>query len=190
MTKLLARLFLRLSGWSHDSEAPKRNKYVLVAAPHTSNWDYIFMVAVARSLDMPLHWIGKHTLFRWPMKGLLLRTGGVPVDRSAPKGFVEQMADAFGAKEHMVLAIPAEGTRSRRDYWKSGFLRIAKAAEVPVVLGFLDYGRRHAGFGPELWPSQNPSDDMEIAREFYADKVGKFPEKFSPVRLRSEESTS
>lgn len=186
MLKLIARVFLRLAGWTHDPAPPAHDKYVLVAAPHTSNWDYIFMVAVAKSLDMPLRWMGKHTLFGTPIGPILRKTGGVPVDRRAPQGLVHQMVETIEASEEMVLAIPAEGSRSIRDHWKSGFLHIAKEAGIPVVFGYIDYAQKHAGFGPHVHPKGDYKDAMDVAREFYKDKRGKFHEKFSPIRLRSE----
>ncbi len=190
MIKLLARCFLRLAGWKSEGVKPEFRHYVMVAAPHTSNWDFLFMLALATSLDIQPKWIGKHTMFHWPFGGLMRRLGGISVNRSAPGGMVKRVTTALATGEEVALVIPPEGTRSFRPYWKSGFYRIAKSANVPIVLTFLDYSRKVGGIGPSFLPSENVSADMEIIREFYADKIGRYPELFGTPFLKEEQTTT
>lgn len=186
MKKLLGHAFLKLLGWRSIGRRPDLPKYVLIAAPHTSNWDFAFMLAFAWIDDVKLSWLGKHTLFRAPFGWFFRRTGGIPVDRRSAQGLVGAVAQAFDRADELVVAIPPEGSRGRREYWKSGFYHLARTAQVPIVLGVLDYERRLGGFGPVVVPSGDVSADMDRVREYYADKRGKYPEHFGPVRLREE----
>ncbi|NVB39701.1 lysophospholipid acyltransferase family protein [Pseudenhygromyxa sp. WMMC2535] len=187
LKRFLGKGYLRLIGWRWEGERPEVPKYVLIAAPHTSNWDLFHMLAFAWVFDIPLSWMGKHTLFRGFGKRLFLALGGVPVDRRAPQGLVAQVAEEFSRRERMVLAVPPEGTRGYRDYWKSGFYYIALAAKVPILMGFLDFGNKRGGYGPLLWPTGDVKADMDQIRAFYGDKSGRYPELFGPVRLKVED---
>lgn len=184
----LARLLLASAGWRIEGEAPAVPRYVLIAAPHTSNWDLVLMLLCGMAYGVWPSWVGKDTLFRPPL-GLLLRAlGGIPVDRRSPQNMVEQLAALFRSRERLVLAVPPEGTRSSREKWRSGFYFIARGAGVPVCLGFLDYSRKRGGLGPLLHPSGNLRADMDVVRAFYADKKGRFPEKQGPIRLAAEDA--
>jgi 1-acyl-sn-glycerol-3-phosphate acyltransferase len=130
--------------------------------------------------------MGKDTLFRGPFGRILRRLGGIPVDRTHRGNLVRQMTELFEKSERLVLTVPAEGTRGYTPHWRSGFYHIARSANVPVVLGFLDYQRKRGGFGPELVLTGDMSQDMDEIRSFYSDKVGKYPESFGPVRLKEE----
>lgn len=178
----------RALGWRVEGSAPLLDKYVLIAAPHTSNWDLLFMLAAGAQLRVRTAWMGKHTLFRWPLGSLLRALGGIPVDRSRPNEAVMRTGAAIRRAERIVVAIPPEGTRKRTEYWKSGFYHIAQSAQVPIVLTYLDYGRKCAGFGPVLDSSLPVKVLMAEAREFYRTITPKHPDRFGPVRLRQEES--
>jgi 1-acyl-sn-glycerol-3-phosphate acyltransferase len=184
--KALGHAFLRVMGWRPEGAPPADQRYVLIAAPHTTNWDLPLTLAFSFVYDVPIRWMGKHTLFEGPAGALMKRLGGVPVVRSERKNMVDQMVELFEENDTLVLAVPTEGTRSRVEFWKSGFYHIAREADVPIVLGFLDYSRRRGGFGPPVRPSGDVPADMDRIRDFYTDKIGKFPEKFGPVRLRQE----
>jgi 1-acyl-sn-glycerol-3-phosphate acyltransferase len=186
--KRLARLVLAATGWEPEGERPAAAKYVLIAAPHTSNWDLLFLLALAAVFDVDVRWMGKHTLFRWPLGAVLRALGGIPIRRHRNENVVQAMARAFAECDALALVVPAEGTRGRAPYWKSGFYHIARAAGVPIVMGYLDYRRRRGGFGPALVPSGDVVADMERVRGFYADKVGRHPSGSGPVRLREEEA--
>lgn len=165
---------------------PASPRYVLIAAPHTSNWDFVFMLAMAWSLQVRLHWMGKASLFAPPLGGLFRALGGLPAHRDLRSNLVDQSVARFAERPDLVLAVPAEGTRGRGSNWRSGFYHIARLAEVPIVLGYLDYARRRGGLGPELRPSGDVRADMDRIRAFYADKVGRHPSKFTEPRLAEE----
>ena len=186
MIQLAARWFLKMTGWEVEGPRPLERRYVLIAAPHTSNWDLAYLLALSTVSDVKVSWMGKDGLFRPPLGWLMRRLGGIPVVRSQSRNMVSQMADAFGEVEELALVVPAEGTRSYVAHWKSGFYHIARGAKVPIVLGYLDYARRRGGFGPALHPTGNMRKDMDRIRDFYADKVGRYPDQFGEVRLKDE----
>ena len=186
ISRSLSALFLRIAGWEAEGSRPASQRFVLIAAPHTSNWDLAFLLALAQIYGIRVSWMGKHTLFRGPMGGLMRRLGGIPVRRDRSSDLVAQMASAIQQSEAIALTVPAEGTRGYTPHWKSGFYHIALAANVPIVLGYLDYARKRGGFGPELIPTGNISEDMDELRAFYADVSGKYPDKFGAIRLKEE----
>ncbi len=186
MTKALATLFLRATGWQAEGRRPAARKYVLIAAPHTTNWDLAYLLALAWLFEIKVSWMGKHTLFAGPFGWVMRGLGGIPIRRDRRGNVVQQMVDAFAASESLALVVPAEGTRRYVPHWKSGFYHIANRARVPIVLGFLDYRRKRGGFGPELIPTGDIRHDMDEIRAFYADKVGKYPDAFGDVRLKEE----
>jgi 1-acyl-sn-glycerol-3-phosphate acyltransferase len=184
--RALARSFLRITGWSLEGELPAAEGFVLIAAPHTTNWDLLYFLACAWAFGISPSWMGKHTLFRGPLGPMMRWLGGVPVYRARAGGLVTQMAQAFARDSELVLTVPPEGTRARAVCWKSGFYQIARAARVPIVLGYLDYERRRGGLGPILVPGDDLRADMDTIRAFYADKRGKYPDCFGDVRLAEE----
>jgi 1-acyl-sn-glycerol-3-phosphate acyltransferase len=160
---------------------------VLVVAPHTSNWDFPVMIALAVALRIKVTWMGKHTLFRPPFGWLMRRLDGLPIDRGARHNIVEQAVESFRTHERLVLAILPEGTRKRTPYWKSGFYHIARGANVPIALGFADYRRKAGGIGRVIELSGDVDADMAIIREFYSGMTGKRPEQFGEIRLKSQD---
>lgn len=186
MKKVLARFFLWLSRLTFVGEPPKES-CVLVAGPHTSNWDFLFMLSYAWVTDVPLRWLGKEELFKGPMGPIMRATGGIAVDRDHPGGLVEQMAERFRDGPRMGLVITPEGTRGKRDYWKSGFYRIARAADVPIVLGYIDWPNRTGGFGPTFKLTGDVRADMERIRDLYDNITGIRPQGQTSPRLREED---
>ena len=186
LRRRFARRLLRLVGWRTDGEPPARHRFVLTAAPHTSNWDFPLMMLMAFQSGLSIHWLGKESLFRGPVGWLLRRLGGVPVERSASNQLVAQMADVFAGQNDFALVVPPEGTRSRSDHWKSGFYRIAHAADVPILCSYLDYSTKVGGFGPLIAPTGDVGADMDLIRSFYADKQGRYPDQVSEIRMREE----
>jgi 1-acyl-sn-glycerol-3-phosphate acyltransferase len=182
----VSKAFLELTGFRPEGEKPP-GKCVLIAAPHTSNWDFPYTLALASIFGVHIRWAGKHTLFRFPFGPVMRGLGGVAIKRDERQNRVESLARLFDEHEDLVLVIAAEGTRKRVDYWKSGFYRVAQKANVPIVCGYLDFERKRGGFGLVLTPTGDVHADMERIRAFYADKVGRHPEQFGPVRLREEE---
>jgi 1-acyl-sn-glycerol-3-phosphate acyltransferase len=161
---------------------------VLIAAPHTSIADFFYVLAFAWALRVPLAYMMKHTMFVGPLGWWLRRAGGIPIRRHLRENVVADAAARLRQAPALALVVPPEGTRRRVEHWRSGFYHIARAADVPVVMGFLDYGRRRGGFGPAFRPSGDLKRDMDAVRSFYADKVGRHPERFATPRLREEEA--
>jgi 1-acyl-sn-glycerol-3-phosphate acyltransferase len=186
--RLIGRLYLRAFGWRVAGTLACR-RAVVIAAPHTSNWDLPFMLAVSYALGAKPSWLGKRELFGGPLGWLLRRLGGIAVDRSAPQGLVGEAVDRFGERDDLFLVIPPSGTRARAPYWKSGFYHVARGAGVPILCAYLDYRRRVGGIGLALTPSTSVGADMDRIRAFYADKQARYPAQVTPVRLREEEET-
>jgi 1-acyl-sn-glycerol-3-phosphate acyltransferase len=186
MKKTLARWLLRLSGWQTVGARPTCDHYVLIAAPHTSNWDFPLMLIFAAAFDIKVTWMAKHSLFFPPMGWIMRALGGMPIIRHRNQNVVAAMVAAFDTVPHLVLVVPTEGTREKSEYWKSGFYHIARQAGVPIVPSFLDLGRKRGCFGPALAISGDVRDDMQYFRDFYHGMQGKFPDQFGPVRLREE----
>lgn len=184
--RFLAALVNTIFGWKAVGPSPKDRRYVMIAAPHTTNWDLLFLLSCAWSRGVPVSWMGKHQVFRFPVAGFFKALGGVPVRRDRRNDLVAQMAAIFAERDEFVLVIPPEATRTRTEFWKSGFYRIALAADVPIYFGYLDYPTKTAGFGTSLKPTGDVKADMDILRAFYSDKVGKAPDLFGPVRLKEE----
>ncbi len=184
LRRTLARLVLRAVRWKTVGTVPQRG--VLVGAPHTSNWDWVLTMLLAWDYGIQIRLLVKQEFFKGPLAPLLRATGAVALDRGAPGATIrELMAEAEG-DEPFVLGLAAEGTRSKGDYWKSGFYRIAQESGLPITLAFLDGPSRTVGWGPTFSPSGNVRADMDRIREFYADKTGIRPEGFTTPRLREE----
>jgi len=187
MKKRLAIWLLHVAGWRLEGERPQLERYVLIAAPHTSNWDLLLLLAFAAAYDLEITWMAKHTLFYPPLGWVMRALGGMPVARHEPGHLVAAMASAFKTSRHLVLVVPTEGSRQRTSYWKSGFYHIAIQAGVPIVPSYLDFGHKRGGFGPALEPSGDVVQDMQYFRDFYAGMEGKYPGQFGPVQLREEQ---
>lgn len=179
-------LWFRLTGWKVAGRLPPGPKLVVIGAPHTSNWDFLVMLAAVTALGVRVSFMAKHTLFRCPFGGLMRRLGGIPIRRHLRASAVEQMAAAFDAADSLILIMSPEGTRSRGGGWRSGFYHIARTAGVPIVLASIDYASKRAAIGPALLPSGDIRADMDAIREFYAGTRGRHPEKASVIRLREE----
>ncbi len=170
----ISLLILRLCGWKVSGSLPAGvKKAVLIAAPHTSNWDLPFTLFVAFALRLNIYWMGKEELFRPPFRGVMMWLGGIPVQRSAAGNMVAASAEAIREADELMLVVSPEGTRSKALYWKTGFYHIANTAQVPVVMAFLDYGRKIGGVGPVLHPSGDIDADMQVIKDFYKDIRGK-----------------
>ena len=188
MKKRLALWLLHLTGWQLVGSRPICDHYVLIAAPHTSNWDFPLMLLFAAAFEIKVSWMAKHSLFYPPMGWIMRKLGGIPIVRHKNSNVVEAMVQEFSTRSELVLAVPTEGTRARVEYWKSGFYHIALRAGVPIVPSYLDYGNKRGGFGPALIPTGDMAADMHVLRELYSDKTGKYPAMVGPVKLREEDT--
>ena len=182
-----ANIVLALTGWKPEGVRPDVERFVLIAAPHTTNWDFIYLIAFAWHFELPINWVGKRSLFDSALGWLFLRMGGIPVRRDRRENLVTSLSKLFAERDVLGLVVPAEGTRRHVDHWKSGFYHIARQADVPIVMSFLDYERKVGGFGPAIVPTDDVVADMDQIRAFYGDKKGKYPEDFGQIRLREEE---
>jgi 1-acyl-sn-glycerol-3-phosphate acyltransferase len=172
----IGRSLMLLTGWKFEGTPPDLPRLVIAVAPHTSNWDTVVGVIALWALDLRLSFLAKHTLFVWPASAWLHSIGGIPVDRSAPHGFVGEAIKAFAGKEQMWFALTPEGTRRKVERFRSGFLHIAAGAGVPVVLVYLDFAKRVVGFGPLLNPSVDVAADLAQVEAFYQTVHGCNPE--------------
>lgn len=173
----LAFAFLKVFGWRLEGRLPDVDKLVVIAAPHTSNWDLPVLLSVAFALRAKACWLGKHTLFRRPFGFLFRWMGGIPVYRSASHNTVAQSVEMFRNSERLILTIPPEGTRGKVSHWKTGFYYIALGAEIPIAMAFIDYKRKASGVGPTVYPTGDIEADMEIIRNFYTNVTAKYPDK-------------
>lgn len=164
----IGRTLLRLMRWRVHPAVPDLPKFVAIAAPHSSGWDFIVGIAFVFALRLDAHYIGKAELFKGPLGPLMRWLGGMPVDRTHPQGIVEQTVALFDAHEQLIVAVAPEGTRKPVDKWKTGFYRIAVGARVPVVPGFFDNERRVVGLGPAFQPTGDAEADVAALRGFYA----------------------
>ena len=171
----LSRLLLHLLGWRVEGGAPDAPKYVLIAAPHTSNWDFPFTLMVCFALQLRVYWMGKSTLFPPLIGGVMGWLGGIPVNRERVGNLVQSTVDAFDNNSGMVVIVSPEGTRSRVTHWKTGFYYIAACAGVPIALGYLDFKEKVAGVSRLFQPTGDISADMLEIQAFYAGITGKNP---------------
>jgi 1-acyl-sn-glycerol-3-phosphate acyltransferase len=167
----IGRGILRLTGWRIDPSLPDLPKFVVIAAPHSSNWDFIIGIGFVFALRLDVRFLGKAELFRWPLGVLMRWLGGMAVDRERPQGMVEQTIELFRSRPRLVVALAPEGTRKPVAKWKSGFYWIAAGAGVPIVPGFFDHRRKVVGLGPPLLPGTDAEADLAALRAFYAPMI-------------------
>lgn len=169
-------------------ERPPFPKYLAIAAPHTTNWDFLVFLAVARHFRIPAKVIGIHGLVRWPFGTLMRYLGVIPVKPDSGEGVVQQIAAEYGTRDRMALVIAPEGTRGWTPLWRSGFYHIALAVDVPVVMTFLDYEHKRAGVGGVVHLTGDAVADMATIRAFYSGIEGMRPENQGPIVIREEDS--
>lgn len=193
----LARLLLRLTGWRTEVNLPFNTpRMVIVAAPHTSNWDYFYGLIGIYGSGLFAHWpygvLIKNAVFKPPFGAFFRAFGGIPVNRDDPRDLVQQVVDVFNKSERLMLAMSPEGTRKQTGYWKTGFYRIALSAQVPVVLGTLDYAQKVFRISAPFMLTGDPDVDLATIQQFYANVTAKHPEKFSAIRFKpkGDESTT
>jgi 1-acyl-sn-glycerol-3-phosphate acyltransferase len=167
-------------GWEVIGAVPEQRKFVLIAAPHTSNWDFPHFIGAIHHLGLTASFMGKKSLFRWPFGRMMHDLGGIPVDRASSQNYVEQMIAEFGRRADFILTIAPEGTRGKVRQWKSGFYHIALGAKVPVVFGMMDYARKVVGLGPTLWPTGDYDADMVKLHAYYSQCTPKYPDRGNP----------
>jgi len=188
MKKQLGKIVLFISGWKSEYETEfSTKKCVMIAAPHTSNWDLIFAMAVFWKHSVPAKFFIKNSYTKGIHGYIFKKMGAIGVDRSKNNNLVDFAAEMFNEKEELVVLVPAEATRKRVKRWKKGFYHIASKANVPVALGFLDYKNKIAGVGKLIHLTNDFEADMQIIEDFYKTKTAKFPELYNPeIYLRGK----
>ncbi|MFZ6845405.1 lysophospholipid acyltransferase family protein [Undibacterium sp. RuTC16W] len=177
-------LCLRLMGWTVEGNAPAAPKYVLIAAPHTSNWDFPVTLMVCFALRLNVYWMGKASLFP-PVVGAVMRwLGGIPVNRERSGNLVQGTVDAFQQNQRLTVIVPPEGTRGKVTHWKTGFYYIAQGAGVPIALGYLDFKRKAGGIGRMFELSGDITADMTEIQAFYEGITGKNPKQFDASKIQ------
>lgn len=183
----LAYLALRIRGFTFEGRAPDIAKFIIVGAPHTSNWDFIVFLATVHHFRIRAGFLGKHSMFRWPFGGLMRRLGGIPVRRDQPGSLAHDVATAFNETDRMAVVMAPEGTRGGADSWKSGFYRIALEADVPIVPALVDLQARRLVLGPAIPMTGSAGHDMDQIRAFYAEN-GAPAERLRAIRVHEEQA--
>jgi 1-acyl-sn-glycerol-3-phosphate acyltransferase len=184
----LGRVFMTLSGWTVTGGLPPDKKFVLIGAPHTSNWDFPFGLIATYIFRLKVRWLGKDALFSGPMGAIMRALGGIAIDREHPHGIVGQMVNALEQADQLVIMIAPSGTRKKISHWRSGFYHIALQANVPIVCGSLNYKRKEANIGLFFVPTGNVRQDMDRIRDYYKDLHANKSETITPVYLADEDS--
>lgn len=188
--QIIGKTWLKAFGWEVDGDAPDVPKAVVLAAPHTSNWDFPFTLAVTWAVGIDIAWLGKRQMFIPGFRRVLKFIGGIPVDRSAKHNLVSQVADKLKAADNLFVIVPPEGTRANVGRWKTGFYYMAVEADVPIVLGYLDFAKKKGGFGTLFHPTGDLNVDAEVIRAFYKDIRGKRPSLFTEVTFAAKDPSA
>ena len=185
--RTIASVFWKMSRWTLDPAPAPNTSTVFLGAPHTSNWDFVYMLGIVWVRELKVRWVGKDALFAGWRGPIMRALGGIPIDRNNAQSAVDELVALLKDGEVFSLVITPDGTRGKHDYWKSGFYRIAQQLDVPVTLGYIDRTTMTTGLGPSITLTGDVSKDMDRIREFYADKAGFYPENKCIPRLRSED---
>jgi len=182
----IGKTISKLKGWTIEYTLPDDPKMVIIFFPHTSNFDVVHAIPAAFALGLKPNWLVKTELLKGPLKPFFLKLGAVPIERNRKENKVDLIVDAIEQSERVMLALSPEGTRSKTDFWRSGFYHIAYKAQIPVHLAFIDYPSKTIGVHPGFVPTGDIETDLEKIREFYKDKRGKFPENVGPIQFRDK----
>ena len=172
LLRIISIGILKLIGWKARGKVLEHQRFVLIGAPHTSNWDFPLMLLIVLKLRLRVFWMGKHTLFPFPLGWLMKWLGGIPINRTASHNVVNEIVRQYRENDELVVLIPPEGTRKKVNQWKTGFYHIANMAQVPILLGYVDAANKEAGIADFFTPTGDLEKDMLEIRCFYADKKG------------------
>jgi hypothetical protein len=178
LSRALAVVAMRLTGWRIEGEFPNLSRFVVIVAPHTSNWDFFVGVMAMFAIGFRGTFLGKHTAFTWPAGPVMRWLGGIPVDRSSPHNVVQQTIDYFDSRPRMLLALSPEGTRKKLAAWRTGFWYVAKGAGVPIVPAAFDYPARRIKIFPPVTPSDDIDADIAMLRGYYRASMAKHPSQY------------
>jgi 1-acyl-sn-glycerol-3-phosphate acyltransferase len=184
MANWLPRLIFKITGWKALGQAPALKKYVVIGAPHTSNWDFVYGMCAWKLYGMNPRYLIKKELFRFPLKYIFQASGGLPVDRQGNHSLTESIVRMFDERNELVAIIPPEGTRKQVDRWRTGFYYVALQAKVPIVMGSMDYRKRATFLSDPFYPTGDIEKDFEVFREFYKDVTPKNGEGFNVKNIK------
>lgn len=187
MIKGFFHFILKLCGWKPIYNMPEQNRYVVIAAPHTSNWDFPLGILYIIAAGVPFRYMGKSALFKWPQKYFFKALGGISVDRNNKTKLTTRMAEFINTQDKIALALSPEGTRSNIKYWRSGFYYIALEAKVPIAMAVLDYENREVGIKKTIVPTGDIDADMEVIKAFFQTVKGKLPHKQGPIQVKPKQ---
>jgi 1-acyl-sn-glycerol-3-phosphate acyltransferase len=190
LLQIISQLILALFGWKAVGQKPHQSKYLIIGAHHTSGWDFPLTLLVSGAAGIPLHWIGKESLFRGPLGWFFRLLGGIPVNRHERTNFVQKVIERYNQSDELSIAISPEGTRQQTSHWRTGFYYIAHGAHIPILLAFLDYPSRTGGFGPLIHTSGDIVADLAKIAKYYEGVTGLHPEKQGRIELRPEPDTA
>ncbi len=180
MLRLFSKIVFKLQGWKlNNNFDPNVRKAVIIGAPHTSNWDFFYAVLALKHERIKIRIIAKKSLFIWPLGGIMRALGSVPVDRKKSQNFVDGTTQLFKESEELLIGLSPEGTRSLVTKWKTGFYYLAKKAEVPIYLGYMDYDKKELGLSKPFYPTDDREKDYLYIQQFYKDKGAKNKAKWS-----------
>ena len=172
----IAKFFLTITGWKFKGDIPRSDRIILVAGPHTSNWDFLLALAFIFGLNLNVFWIGKHTLFKNGLSKIMRKLGGIPVDRASPELLMNEVSHIVKKQQGVIIAISPEGTRKKVERLKSGFLRIAKTTNSQILLAGIDFESKLIHLGKLFEPSGNTESDLLNVHNYFRQFKGKRPE--------------
>lgn len=184
MAHFIPKLIFKLTGWKTLGTAPAIKKYVLVAAPHTSNWDFVYGLCAWKLYGIEPRYLIKKEFYWFPLNILFNATGGLPVDRSKSNSLTDAIVEMFRQKERFIALVPPEGTRKKVERWKTGFYYLALKAQVPIVMGIMDYKDKTTRLSEPFMPTGDIDADFAKIREFFKDAHPRNPEGFSVDSIR------
>jgi 1-acyl-sn-glycerol-3-phosphate acyltransferase len=184
MANLIPRLIFNLTGWKALGKPPALKKYVVIGAPHTSNWDFVYGMCAWKLYGIKPKYLIKKELFRFPLKYLFQASGGLPVDRHGNHSLTDSIVRMFGERDEFVAIIPPEGTRKQVDRWRTGFYYVALNAKVPIVMGSMDYAKKTTFLSDPFYPTGDIQKDFEVIRAFFKDVTPCNPENFSVENIK------
>jgi 1-acyl-sn-glycerol-3-phosphate acyltransferase len=191
VVRAASRLLLRLMGWRAEglsvAAIASEPRFVLIAAPHTSNWDFPITLMLCFVLEMNVVWMAKASLFAWPIGWLSRWLGGIPIDRGASNNTVQATIDTFARRQRLIVIVAPEGTRGKVTHWKSGFYHMAHGAGVPIGMAYLDFRRKAGGVGQFFTTSGDIESDMQAIRQFYSGITGKHSAQFDAHAVKRRE---
>jgi len=174
--RFLGKFLMKVTGWKTTGHLPKDQRVVLIAGPHTSNWDFVLAMSLILSLDVHIHWVGKHSIFKKGFRRILRKMGGIPVNRVNPEALKNEIYNVSQKYKGFVIAIAPEGTRQKVEKLKSGFLRIANQTNSKIMMAGIDFSNKTVEFGDFFSPTGDVEKDLQYIKEYFSNFSGKRPE--------------